>query len=323
VIGVYTGTYTARVRSRNAVGDASIWRYSSVTDVVGKTAPPPTVTLSATGGQLEIVLNWVFPTASNIDDTSYTEIWVSETSTFSDGHSQGTYAYPINTVTVTGLLPDKQLWFWARLVDKSNNVGAWSTPPATAIGGSVTDLFQPVQDQLDTILKEYFPLFAGDPAAAAASGAVQAGVWSQVTNRQDADLTMEQTVQLIGAKTPDGQAFILNANTVKVSDTETLAQKLDTVAVDLGPLEASVTTLASAQASTQGQLDASYTLGIDVNGYVSGFVAQNTGSVSNFIIVADNFQIVKPTGGARTEFSSGNWRVYDSAGTLRVRLGVW
>ncbi len=30
-----------------------------------------------------------------------------------------------------------------------------------------------------------------------------------------------------------------------------------------------------------------------------------------------------PGGGRRTEYSDGNWRVYDEAGRLRVRMGVW
>ena len=68
---------------------------------------------------------------------------------------------------------------------------------------------------------------------------------------------------------------------------------------------------------------ASYTLTLDVNGKVSGFKSVNDGSVASFEILADVFKIVKPGGGARTEFSDGNWRVYDSAGTLRVRMGVW
>jgi hypothetical protein len=91
----------------------------------------------------------------------------------------------------------------------------------------------------------------------------------------------------------------------------------------VGGNSASITTLSSTQATLSGKVNAMYTVTLDVNGYVSGFVSQNTGATSNFIVVADNFQIVKPAGGARTEFSSGNWRVYDSAGTLRVRLGVW
>lgn len=68
---------------------------------------------------------------------------------------------------------------------------------------------------------------------------------------------------------------------------------------------------------------ARYTVTLDVNGYVSGFRSENTGNSSNFLIAADKFQIVSPSGGARTEFSSGNWRVYDASGVLRVRMGIW
>ncbi|WYV98972.1 hypothetical protein [Stenotrophomonas phage CM2] len=48
---------------------------------------------------------------------------------------------------------------------------------------------------------------------------------------------------------------------------------------------------------------------------------QNT--VSSFDVIADMFRISKPEGGARTEFSDGNWRVYDGNGVLRVRMGIW
>jgi hypothetical protein len=40
-------------------------------------------------------------------------------------------------------------------------------------------------------------------------------------------------------------------------------------------------------------------------------------------IVADRFRIISPVAGQRTEYSDGNWRVYDASGVLRVRLGVW
>ena len=68
---------------------------------------------------------------------------------------------------------------------------------------------------------------------------------------------------------------------------------------------------------------ASYTLSLDVNGYVSGFQSSNNGLSADFAILADVFRIIKPGGGARTEFSNGNWRVYDTGGVLRVRMGVW
>lgn len=52
---------------------------------------------------------------------------------------------------------------------------------------------------------------------------------------------------------------------------------------------------------------------LDVNGYVSGWEANNNGSQGNFVINADNFEIRKPAGGPRTEYSNGVWRVYAGA----------
>lgn len=71
------------------------------------------------------------------------------------------------------------------------------------------------------------------------------------------------------------------------------------------------------------EAQAAYTLRLDVNGYVTGWNFTNDGTTGEFNIVADYFRIVSPAGGARTEYSSGNWRVYDAGGTLRVRMGVW
>ncbi|GHH52532.1 host specificity factor TipJ family phage tail protein [[Pseudomonas] boreopolis] len=65
------------------------------------------------------------------------------------------------------------------------------------------------------------------------------------------------------------------------------------------------------------------TLALTANGKVAGYSIANTGTVSSFDVVADSFS-VSPSNpnGARTEFSNGNWRVYDENGVLRVALGV-
>jgi predicted phage tail protein len=69
---------------------------------------------------------------------------------------------------------------------------------------------------------------------------------------------------------------------------------------------------------------ASYTMTLDVNGYITGWNFLNDGSTGTFTIRADKFSIVSPTGsGERTEYSANNWRVYDAAGVLRVQLGVF
>ena len=72
------------------------------------------------------------------------------------------------------------------------------------------------------------------------------------------------------------------------------------VAASFGDIEASVTTNAEAIADVEGNLAASYTLTLDVNGYVSGFQSTNTGASATFAVLADYFYIAKPgvTGGS-------------------------
>jgi len=75
--------------------------------------------------------------------------------------------------------------------------------------------------------------------------------------------------------------------------------------------------------SANGKINAVHTVALDVNGYVSGTVNQNTGTTSSFGVRADAFSIQpsSPTG-ERLHWSNGNLRIYDSAGTLRVQIGT-
>lgn len=75
--------------------------------------------------------------------------------------------------------------------------------------------------------------------------------------------------------------------------------------------------------SATGIAKAIHGVTLDVNGNISGTRSENDGTRSSFNVLADKFAIVSPSGGARTEYSNGNWRVYDASGVLRVRLGVW
>jgi hypothetical protein len=88
------------------------------------------------------------------------------------------------------------------------------------------------------------------------------------------------------------------------------------------PNGASATQQLTAGTTIGGSAYAAATVMVDANGHIGGTRLASDGTTSSFAIVADQFQIVSPSGGARTEYSNGNWRVYDSAGTLRVALGV-
>ena len=61
----------------------------------------------------------------------------------------------------------------------------------------------------------------------------------------------------------------------------------------------------------------------DVNGRLVGTRTTNNGSEGIIDMLADKVRISSPNGGARTEYSDGNWRIYGASGQLRVRLGVW
>ena len=95
--------------------------------------------------------------------------------------------------------------------------------------------------------------------------------------------------------------------------TQTLASLTTTVQAQ----GASVTSSANAV----NGLYARASTNLDVNGYMTGWTILSTGQVGYMDIHSDYFSISKPGGGARTEFSNGNWRVYDASNRLRVKLG--
>lgn len=176
---------------------------------------------------------------------------------------------------------------------------------------------------------------------------LQATIAAEQTARIDGDAALAQSITALQVTVGGNTAAITNEQTTRANADAALAQDITTVSTNLGNTNASVTTLSqtvggidadldalsgsvvnltgtvNTQGTTLAGVQARYGVRLDVNGYVTGFVQNNNGSQGNFVILADNFAILKPSGGARTEFSDGNWRIYDGAGTLRVRLGVW
>jgi hypothetical protein len=119
----------------------------------------------------------------------------------------------------------------------------------------------------------------------------------------------------------------VSSNTSAISNESTTRANADSAnANNISSLTTTVngntSTISSQQTSINGVL-AKAGVTLDVNNYITGWSVNNNGSSGAFNIRADMFSIVAPGTGARTEFSNGNWRVYDTAGVLRVRMGVW
>lgn len=148
------------------------------------------------------------------------------------------------------------------------------------------------------------------------------GMQGTVTSNSEAITSLQDTVNDSSTGVVANATAITNLTT-RVSSVEGVntsqATSITNLTSSVGKNTSSITTQ---QTSINGLL-AQIGVTLDVNGYVTGWKANNNGSSGTFQIVTDKFAIVAPAGGARTEYSGGNWRVYDSNGVLRVRLGVW
>ncbi|QHF27391.1 phage tail protein [Pseudomonas sp. R32] len=124
VSGIYAGAYLARVRAISTFEITSIWKTSMLTPLKGKQGVPPAVT-HLTGKSLVygIGLSWGFPQDSA--DTQRTEIWFSTNASRANAKKLGDFAYPQASHEIQGLAAGVSFFYWARLVDRSGNEGAW------------------------------------------------------------------------------------------------------------------------------------------------------------------------------------------------------
>ncbi len=138
VPGIYAGQYLARVRAVNALNAVSLPAMSPLTTIAGKTEPPPAVTsLTATSIVFGIRLAWAFPPGAT--DTQRTEIWRSTGPNRETATKLGDYAYPQNRLELDGLAAGARFYFWARLVDRSGNIGPWYPAGAGVMGEASTN----------------------------------------------------------------------------------------------------------------------------------------------------------------------------------------
>ncbi|MDD2046087.1 host specificity protein J [Pseudomonas putida] len=139
VTGIYAGAYLARVRAVSAFDISSVWKSSNLTQLTGKAGLPPAVTfLTATSELFAIGLKWGFPAGA--EDTQRTEIWYSPSNSLEAATKLTDLAYPQSDYKLQGLAAGVSFFFWARLVDRTGNIGPWFPVSPNAVQGiSSTD----------------------------------------------------------------------------------------------------------------------------------------------------------------------------------------
>lgn len=166
VTGIYSGAYLARVRSVSAFEISSIWKSSNLTNLEGKVGLPPAVALLSTTSELfGIGIRWAFPEGA--EDTQRTELWYGQANDLSVATKLADLAYPQSDYSMQALKAGAQFFFWARLVDRTGNVGPFypvgngvmgmasadAAPVLDLIGGQVgrSELGQDIVDEIDKI----------------------------------------------------------------------------------------------------------------------------------------------------------------------------
>ncbi|RVU52283.1 DUF1983 domain-containing protein [Pseudomonas syringae pv. syringae] len=138
VPGIYSGQYMARVRAVSALNVSSLPATSLLTNLQGKTSLPPAVTsLTAASLIFGIKLKWTFPPGA--EDTQRTEIWYGPTTDLAKATKLSDLAYPQSEHVMQGLLAGVTFFFWARLVDRTGNVGPWYPTGAGVMGQTSSD----------------------------------------------------------------------------------------------------------------------------------------------------------------------------------------
>ncbi|CAI8815961.1 host specificity protein J [Pseudomonas chlororaphis] len=319
VTGIYAGAYLARVRAVSAFDISSIWKSSNLTDLKGKEGLPPSVSfLTPTSLVYGIRLDWGFPAGA--EDTQRTEIWYGKTTSLADAIKLGDFAYPQARHEMQGILAGASFFFWARLVDRTGNVGPWY-PTGIGVNGQASS------DQ--TEYEQYFSGQIGESALGQHLGdrinlidgpadlpgsvnnriQVVSGEVSAISEKVDG--VFAQVNPPMAGSTEDlagsTESFVgvWSVQSAVIEGDVATGKRVDAVQVEMGQNSAAIQTVSQAQVALDGKASTMWSvkMQIDSNGrYVAagiGLGIENgpAGLQSQFIVSADRFAVVSGMGG--------------------------
>ncbi|KAF6686975.1 host specificity protein J, partial [Pseudomonas sp. EKM23D] len=138
VRGIYSGQYLARVRAVSALNVSSIPTTSALTNLEGKVGLPPAVAfLTTTSLVYGIGIQWGFPPGA--EDTQRTELWYSSSPDLTTAEKLSDFSYPQAKHEMQNILAGASFYFWARLVDRTGNVGPFWPIPGAVNGRASSD----------------------------------------------------------------------------------------------------------------------------------------------------------------------------------------
>ena len=153
----------------------------------------------------------------------------------------------------------------------------------------------------------------------------------EVTERKTEGEVFAERFELLGAVDHDRSAFVLNADTVRITPGETMAQRFNFIAATVGASSGRIDVInqvlidnAAAAAEVDASIqqinrivigpagaDARAMLVLNVNGKISGFASTNDGTISEAVFAVDRFRLEDPETGKAYLYA-------DDTGTVRA-----
>lgn len=193
----------------------------------------------------------------------------------------------------------------------SSSVSQAAQASQSAISSAIGDLTNSIQNSLVyRLLESPIDLIDIGPIRARLSQTEQASaaaIVNESEKRSNKDNALASAINTMWASIGGSEAVIQDGQLAQVTPAGVVATKWDQVQATIkdpvtGEYIASAAIKETAQTAVDktGQLEAQYTVKVDVNGYVSGFglasTANNSTPFSDFIVRADRFSIASPSG---------------------------
>lgn len=293
VTGIYSGAYLARVRAVSAFEISSIWKNSSLTNLEGKTGLPPAVSFLTTTSELfGIGIKWAFPAGA--EDTQRTELWYGPANNLQAATKLADLAYPQADYRMQSLLAGATLFFWARLVDRTGNIGPFYPVVNGVMGQASSDagpILEQIKGQIDEtslgqLLNERINLIDGN-GPGSVNGRIEAakdeleGLINQIVDALEYDPSKAYTLgnivrvgQHLYQARGDVPAGMSPPNGTYWFDIGTVAQTVDALALQIQQNSATITQHGQDITAQASQLNA---VKATVNDPVTGVVATASG----------------------------------------------
>jgi predicted phage tail protein len=248
-----------------------------------------------------------------------TEIWQSPTPRREDAKKLADFAYPQARHSIEGLMAGARFFYWARLVDRTGNIGGWYPKGNGVDGQSSTDqteyeeyfagqisessLGQHLTDRIDLIDGPADLPGSVNGRLQSVSGAIQAisekveGVSAQVNPPLAGDEGDNAgSTSLVG---------VWSEQSARIEDGIALGKRVEKVQVSVDETNAAVQEVSQAVVDLEGKASAMWSVKLQVNQkgqYVAagiGLGIENTdvGLQSQFLVSADRFAVVNSMGG--------------------------